>query len=161
MGWRYLMFCLGGITLGVFLLRFLVFKFRESPQFLLSRGRDAEAIEVVRAIARMNGARPPNLSLEDFGAVAALLGEEDAHAAEIISAARKEKLTHTQMLRKTSQETYVHLKRIKIIFSTFTMGRVTLIIWLTFIAGECPIPGQSEEMSSVGRCWSVQSLVRS
>jgi len=54
-GWRYLCFCLGGISLLVFLLRFVVFNFQESPRFLLSKGRDEEAIEVLKKVAKMNG----------------------------------------------------------------------------------------------------------
>jgi hypothetical protein len=38
-GWRYLMFTLGGITLLVFALRFVVFKFQESPKFLIGKGK--------------------------------------------------------------------------------------------------------------------------
>ncbi|KAF8680580.1 transporter [Rhizoctonia solani] len=53
-GWRYLCFCLGAISLFVFLLRFIVFNFQESPRFLLSKGRDEEAIEVLRKVAKTN-----------------------------------------------------------------------------------------------------------
>ncbi|RYC77533.1 hypothetical protein BFJ63_vAg19593, partial [Fusarium oxysporum f. sp. narcissi] len=39
MGWRYLLFTIGGITLAVFILRFFVFNFRETPKYLIYRGR--------------------------------------------------------------------------------------------------------------------------
>lgn len=66
MGWRYLVIVLGCMTLAVFFLRFVVFHFYESPKFLLSRGREAEAIEVLHKIAKFNKAPPPTLTVEMF-----------------------------------------------------------------------------------------------
>ncbi|KAL8276496.1 hypothetical protein RQP46_011097 [Phenoliferia psychrophenolica] len=69
LGWRYLMIVCGCITLGVFLLRFAVFTFFESPKFLIARGRDAEAVAVVHSIAAFNRQAVPNLRVEDFQAI--------------------------------------------------------------------------------------------
>jgi hypothetical protein len=69
MGWRYEVIVLGCMTLTVFFLRFFVFTFHESPKFLLSRGKEAEAIEVLHKIARFNRAPPPTLTLQDFQAI--------------------------------------------------------------------------------------------
>ncbi|OAL54506.1 sugar transporter-like protein [Pyrenochaeta sp. DS3sAY3a] len=69
MGWRYQVIVLGCMTLTIFFLRFFVFRFHESPKFLLSRGREAEAIEVLRKIALFNKAPPPTLTLEMFAAI--------------------------------------------------------------------------------------------
>lgn len=69
MGWRYLLIILGCMTLAVFFLRFVVFTFQESPKFLLSRGRDAEAIEVLHKIAKFNKAPAPVLTVEHLMAV--------------------------------------------------------------------------------------------
>lgn len=69
MGWRYNVIVLGCMTLAVFFLRFVVFKFHESPKFLLSRGKEAEAIEVLHKIAKFNRAPPPTLTLEMFAAL--------------------------------------------------------------------------------------------
>jgi len=66
MGWRYEVIVLGLMTLFVFFLRFFLFTFHESPKFLLSRGREAEAIEVLHKIARFNKAPPPKLTMEVF-----------------------------------------------------------------------------------------------
>ncbi len=60
---------LGLITLVIFILRFVVFTFRESPKFLLSKGYDAHAIDVLRSITKYNGAPEPRLSLKDFQAL--------------------------------------------------------------------------------------------
>jgi hypothetical protein len=54
------------ITFIVFIARYLVFTFHESPKFLISKGRDQEAIDVLRKIARFNKAPMPTLSLEDL-----------------------------------------------------------------------------------------------
>ena len=39
----------------LFILRFFVFKLYESPKYLMGRGRDAEAVEVVHKLAAYNG----------------------------------------------------------------------------------------------------------
>jgi hypothetical protein len=69
MGWRYNVLILGFMTLAVFFLRYVVFRFHESPKFLLSRGKEAEAIEVLHKIAKFNKAPPPTLTLEMFAAM--------------------------------------------------------------------------------------------
>ena len=53
-GWRYLVLTLGAITLVMFLCRFFLFTFYESPKFLVSRGRQDEAVAAVQGIASKN-----------------------------------------------------------------------------------------------------------
>jgi len=55
MGWRYLTFALGGLTLLLWFVRFFIFRFHESPRYLIGRGRDGEAVEVIHKIAKFNG----------------------------------------------------------------------------------------------------------
>ncbi|SJL06931.1 related to 4-hydroxybenzoate transporter [Armillaria ostoyae] len=55
MGWRYLLFALGGITLLFWILRFFYFDLLESPRFLISAGKDAEAVSIIHKIATYNG----------------------------------------------------------------------------------------------------------
>lgn len=69
MGWRYNVIVLGAMTLTVFFLRYFVFTFHESPKFLLARGREAEAIEVLHRIAKFNKQPAPTLTMEMFGAI--------------------------------------------------------------------------------------------
>jgi MFS family permease len=66
MGWRYEVIVIGAMTLFVFFARFFIFKFHESPKFLLSRGREQEAIDILHKIAIYNGAALPTLTVEDF-----------------------------------------------------------------------------------------------
>lgn len=53
-GWRYLVLSLGAITFAMFLCRYFLFTFYESPKFLVSRGRQDEAVAAVQGIARKN-----------------------------------------------------------------------------------------------------------
>lgn len=54
MGWRYLTFTLGAITFFMFICRFFLFHLYESPKYLLSRGRQEEAVAAVHGIAYKN-----------------------------------------------------------------------------------------------------------
>ncbi|KAL9086425.1 MAG: hypothetical protein Q9159_004202 [Coniocarpon cinnabarinum] len=54
MGWRYFTYTLGAITFMQWILRFIVFQMYESPKFLLSRGRQNEAVAVVQGLAYKN-----------------------------------------------------------------------------------------------------------
>ena len=54
MGWRYLIFTLGGLTLLLWSVRFFAFRFHESPRYLVGRGQDREAVEVIHRIAEFN-----------------------------------------------------------------------------------------------------------
>lgn len=56
-GWRYFVATMGIITLFMFFCRFFLFHLFESPKFLLSRGRQAEAVHVVHGIAYHNRAK--------------------------------------------------------------------------------------------------------
>lgn len=56
MGWRYLLFCLGGLTLALWALRFFVFILLESPRYLFGVGNDHGAVEVIQHLAKANGA---------------------------------------------------------------------------------------------------------
>jgi len=62
-GWRYFLYTMGGLMLVLFVIRFFVFHLYESPKFLMGRGRDAEAVEVVHKVAAYNGTTS-NLTLE-------------------------------------------------------------------------------------------------
>lgn len=67
MGWRYLLFALGGLTLFLWGLRFFVFTLFESPRFLSGIGKDAEAVEVIHQLAKYNG-KTTTLTVEELEA---------------------------------------------------------------------------------------------
>lgn len=54
LGWRYTFWTFGGLTLFMFLLRML-FRMPETPKYLLGKGLDEQAVEVVQNIAKRNG----------------------------------------------------------------------------------------------------------
>ena len=76
-GWRYFNFTIGAFTLACFFLRFVVFKIPESPKFLLSKGRDEEAVEAMKRFAIMCGKPLPDdmLTVEILRSAA---GQDDA-----------------------------------------------------------------------------------
>lgn len=53
-GWRYLVITLGAVTFLMFMCRFFLFTFYESPKLLVSRGRQDEAVAAVQGIAYKN-----------------------------------------------------------------------------------------------------------
>ncbi|KAF9235006.1 major facilitator superfamily domain-containing protein [Melanogaster broomeanus] len=67
MGWRYLLFALGGLTLFLWGLRFFVFTLLESPRFLSGIGNDAEAVDVIHKLAEFNG-KTTTLTVEELEA---------------------------------------------------------------------------------------------
>ncbi|KAG1731032.1 major facilitator superfamily domain-containing protein [Suillus lakei] len=67
MGWRYLLFVLGGITLSLWAVRFFIFTLLESPRFLSGIGRDADAIEVIHKLAKFNG-KTSSITVEELEA---------------------------------------------------------------------------------------------
>ncbi|RMZ75567.1 hypothetical protein DV737_g5243, partial [Chaetothyriales sp. CBS 132003] len=86
MGWRYEVIVIGAMTLAVFFARFLIFKFHESPKFLLGRGREQEAIDVLKRIAKFNGAPEPTLTVEGFREVDRSMGIDSVDTATVATA---------------------------------------------------------------------------
>ena len=61
------MFTLGGFTLLLWGVRFSFFRFDESPRYLIGRGRDEQAVAIIRKIAEFNGkADRCTLTVEDL-----------------------------------------------------------------------------------------------
>lgn len=122
------MITLGAITLAIFFLRFAVFNFYETPQYLLSRGRDEAALEVLQQVAKVNKAPPPQFSIEDFQEIDRRVGNLDQ------SKVKKVETSKDTFSRKV-RELLRHFKVVKLLFASRKMTRVTLIIWVVFIAG--------------------------
>lgn len=121
MGWRYLVMTCGALTLLMFGARFFLFHLFESPKFLLSKGRQAEAVAVVHGIAYRNGAT--TWLNED------ILNEIGGTNADEMNLTH-EKLSVGQVLSrffgKFSKE------RIAPLFSTRRIGIMTALVWLTW-----------------------------
>ncbi|KAF5317808.1 hypothetical protein D9619_012580 [Psilocybe cf. subviscida] len=54
-GWRYFLFCVGGLMLALWFIRFFVFKLYESPRWLCATGRVHDACGALDGIAAKNG----------------------------------------------------------------------------------------------------------
>jgi MFS family permease len=125
MGWRYLLFTLGGITIFVFILRSVIFKFQESPKFLIYRGKDAEAIEVLQAMAEYNKQKC-GLTLEDLETLEREVDSSQSTGVMLGGGVKQLKSTWTEKLKLEGD-------RFKLLFSSFQMTRLTLLVWLTYI----------------------------
>lgn len=138
-GWRYLNFTIGAFTLACFFLRFVVFKIPESPKFLLSKGRDEEAIEAMKNFAKMCGKPIPDDMLT-VGILRSAAGQDGAMDDTSI-----EELVHEQpkgivgrcmhqirMLAFNARSVRFTktLTHIKPLFSNFALGYTTAVIWI-------------------------------
>jgi hypothetical protein len=82
---------MGGLMLLLWVIRLFAFKLYESPKYLMGRGRDAEAVEVVHKVAEYNG-KTSTLTVELLTAVdldrktenGASLNEPDVRALEAV-----------------------------------------------------------------------------
>ncbi|KAK5046614.1 hypothetical protein LTR84_007375 [Exophiala bonariae] len=125
MGWRYVMFTLGALTLAFAFVRMFVFKMPESPRYLLSKNRDAEAVEAVNYVARRNG-KPEPLTLAMFRQIDLDLGiivnpEETG----------RQGLTRTQILKENLAD--FKSTNFKNLFATRKLAQHTTIIWLIWL----------------------------
>lgn len=129
MGWRYLMYTLGGVTLLVFFLRFVVFTMYESPKFLVYRGKDAKAADVLQKISRVNK-RVCSVTLESFEALErdhnSMHSARSRGGAVLGSGAMQQKATMGEKLR-------LELSRYGMLFAGWQMTRLTILTWLTYI----------------------------
>jgi MFS family permease len=119
MGWRYLLFILGALTLILSMIRFFAFNLLESPRFLVGIGNDQGAVDVIHQIAAYNSTTT-TLSLED------LVGVEEKRDNESGTEMRP-------LLSKTSIFTMTHIKAL---FATRKMAISTsMLIALWAIIG--------------------------
>lgn len=135
-GWRYLGFAMGGLTLLCFVVRFFVFRMPESPKFLLSKGRDAEAVVALHRFARMCGRE---LS-DDVVSVAILrsaagedgrMDEQDEHVEEPKGMIASMKHSLRSMAHNARSIKFGNsLSHIRPLFSSFSMGYTVTMIWL-------------------------------
>lgn len=119
------MYTLGAITLAIFFLRFVVFPFKESPKFLVFRGKDDKAVEVLQYIAKFNG-RESGLTLRDLES---LTSEDDSvtSTSKILGSGAK------QLQMSTAGKLKLELSRFSLLFQNLQMTRLTILVWFTYI----------------------------
>ncbi|GAW25318.1 putative sugar transporter protein [Rosellinia necatrix] len=121
-GWRLFVASIGLLTFVMFLIRFGLFHLFESPKYLLSQGRQAEAVAVVHGIAYRNG-KKTWLTEEILDAVV------DAEDMERATAAR---LSATGVLKQNLAS--FSLSHIQPLFRTRKLGLTTALIWFCWAA---------------------------
>ncbi|GAC97835.1 membrane transporter [Pseudozyma hubeiensis SY62] len=142
MGWRYTLYTLGCITWVIFVARFFIFKFRESPQYLLARGKDAQALKIIRQILETNRSKvEPLFTQADFHEAARRIAEHEGREYNAEEEEEREglhaggtKTSRLQSAKKSAKEMVALFLNAKTLFQNRTMARVTIIIWITFIA---------------------------
>ncbi|KAK7226960.1 hypothetical protein V2G26_014963 [Clonostachys chloroleuca] len=141
MGWRYVMVTLGGLALAFGIIRIWVFKIPESPKYLISKGRDAEAVEAVNYIARYNG-KPEILTIEMLQEIDRLNGTNEGLAEtsgnnQAITTSSpivpsRGKLSYRDIIKESFKD--YQARNYRSLFSGRKMAQhsaVTFIIWLT------------------------------
>ena len=127
MGWRYLLFTLGGITLLVFFARFVLFRFQESPKFLIYRGKDEKAVEVLHHIAKYNH-RTSNQTLDSFTSLSdedSSLGSSGSNRPMLFASPKKMNATLTEKAK-------LEFDRYRILFADATIARLTILVWIIY-----------------------------
>ncbi|KAL4963958.1 MFS transporter [Aspergillus stella-maris] len=115
-GWRYLVLSLGAITIAMWSCRFFLFTFYESPKFLVSRGRDDEAVAAVQGIAHKN--KTTTWLTQEV--LIELCGRPEEK--------EKSKGGTTFEIIKRSLERF-SLQQVKPLFATKRLGFSTVLIW--------------------------------
>ncbi|KAL4906543.1 hypothetical protein BDW74DRAFT_167187 [Aspergillus multicolor] len=160
MGWRYLVLTLGAITFVMFLCRFFLFHLYESPKFLLSRGRQEDAVAAVQGIAYKNRATTW-LTVD-------VLNEIGGHPEEQIH----EKLSNKEIVQRYMSK--FSLERIRGLFATKKLGITTIILWFCWATIGMGYPlfnaflpqylqraggGESQSPNIVYRNYAITSIV--
>lgn len=119
-GWRYFVYTMGAMTFVMFLARFLLFHLYESPKFLLSRGRQAEAVAVVHGMAKKN--RTTTWLTEE------ILNEIGGDPKATVDATLSTKEIIMRKLQSFSTE------RIGPLFANRRLGITTGLVWFCWLA---------------------------
>lgn len=120
LGWRYLLYTMGCSTIGMFACRFFLFHLFESPKFLLSKGRQQDAVMVVRAIAYHN--KKKTWISED------ILNEIGGSSQEV----DEQGLTNTEILKRTLGK--FSTQRIKPLFAQKKLAINTAMLFTIWTA---------------------------
>lgn len=120
MGWRYFLITMGGLTLLMFLIRFIAFSIYESPKYLMGKGRDEDSVRIVHEVAKRNG-KTTTLTLEDLKAC-----EPEGYVA---------RTNASEAVRRNIKEQF-DSDQIKTLFATRRLAISTgLIMWIWALIG--------------------------
>ncbi|KUI61039.1 hypothetical protein VP1G_08230 [Cytospora mali] len=129
-GWRRFILAIGVTTFVMFIIRFFLFHLFESPKFLLSRGRQSEAVAVVHGLAHRNGAK--TWLTEDIlnAVVDDVVGGDsgESHLHRHGTAAASGGRISTKSVLKAKLEAFSGA-RIRPLFSSRKLGLATSLVW--------------------------------
>ena len=119
------MFTLGAITLAFCFLRMIFFRMPESPRYLISRHRDADAVQAVNYVARYNG-KPEPLTLE-------MLQQIDRDLGIIVNP--EEAAQHKPSWVQVARESFADFQssNFKTLFATRKLAQHTSVLWLIWL----------------------------
>lgn len=123
-GWRYLILTIGSVTALIFILRFVVFRFRESPKYLLYRGHDEKAAAVLQSIAKFNR-QSCRVTIETFESLESDDDSQGSGAAMLGGGVKQLQASWAQKFR-------MELERYKLLFENFQIARLTVLVWLIY-----------------------------
>jgi MFS family permease len=126
-GWRYYTYTVGAITLFIFFLRFVVFRFQESPKFLIYRGKDEKAVSVLQRIAKVNKLES-KLTLEDLQSLtddASSTGSDSSRRPILGDGVKQAKASLGARLA-------LEFDRYKMLFSSSKIARLTILVWVVY-----------------------------
>jgi hypothetical protein len=117
----------------IFFLRFAIFTFHESPKFLLAKGNDAGAIEVLNKVAKFNKVPPPKLTVADFALLDAHHASETSLNSENAMIGGGRELTRKELTKSRLKQFVGAFKHLKILFSTKRRIWLTASLWIAYM----------------------------
>lgn len=120
---RYTQISIGALSLFFTVIRVFLFKMPETPSYLLSKGRDGDAVEAVNHVARQNK-KPQPLTVEMLQAIDEQLGIGMAHT-------RAVGLSNREIARESLKD--LNGAHYKALFATKRLGLHTAMIWLIWL----------------------------
>ncbi|CAK9442138.1 uncharacterized protein LODBEIA_P58810 [Lodderomyces beijingensis] len=113
-GWRYVYYVNGAMVLVMSVLRLTVVQLKETPKFLVSNGRDAEAVEILQGVAKKYN-RSCSLTLDQLDALGEIQINDDYR--------------HHISFKGTFNLVKHH---VAILFANHTISRSTILIFLSW-----------------------------
>jgi hypothetical protein len=118
------MITLGALSLAFTFIRIFLFKLPETPRYLLSQGRDHDAVEAVNYVARQNG-KPEPLTIGMLQDIDASLGTASSESESRTKLSTKEIISENmEAFRGTHY---------RALFANAKLARQTLIIWAIWL----------------------------
>jgi hypothetical protein len=159
MGWRYLNYTMGAFTFFMFICRFFLFHLFESPKFLLSKGRQREAVASVYGIAYHNKAKTwlSEDILDEIGGK--------------VEPGEKQGLSTVEVIKRQAEK--FSTQRIKPLFGYKRLGINTGLLWFMWTTIGMGYPlfnaflpqylsaagGESKSVSETYRDYAITSIV--